>query len=193
MKELIDFFIPYNNENTFLDVDNSTYNEPIFLYSLKDFELKNKENKELKMRSGIIIKDKYSFKDIEKAKKLSEIVVVKSGEDLRSVIEKSTKIFIYGTEFSPRQDFIHQRDSGLNHVLLDIAIKNKIKFIFSIHDYMLLDNVNKAKVLGRLKQNIEMLKKFNAKPIIASFAENKYEIKKDRELLIKLLESNRVY
>lgn len=183
---MVDFFVPNENEEELLNIVGAGSKDIIFLYSMGDFKSAKVANK------GILLKEKYTLNDIFKAQRLAKNVVVKYNDNIRMILEKTKRIIIYGCENENKLDFIHHRNSGLNHILLAIAKKNRIRFLFNFKDFLSLTDNRKAIVLGRLKQNIMLYKKYKVMFNFASFATDKYEIKKDYSSLQKLLESNKI-
>ena len=113
-------------------------------------------------------------------------------KNIREVIEKSYGIYIYGCEFMQRQDFLHYRNSGLNHVLAAIASENRIKFLLNFSDLLNLSNYRKAVVLGRVKQKMRLFGKFKNEFFFASFASDEFGVKKNLDVFKRLIESNKV-
>lgn len=214
---MVDFFIPDGNENELeRHAKHLGIKEYAFLYDFANFQTKkatgdnkksNKENnnencKESKenlhqntrkesAKTGVIIR-KPTLKEVAKAlrTKNCDFVVVKYTDSIRTILEKSRGLYIYGCEEIRRKDHIHYRNSGLNHVLAAIACKNKINFVFNFSDFLDLDRFSKSISLGRLKQNIMLYRKYKVGFSISSFASDKYQIKKDLSIFQKLLESS---
>ena len=62
-----------------------------------------------------------------------------------------------------KKDRLKQRDTGLNHILCKIARdKNKL-ILIDLKEIMEARSEEKAQILGRLMQNIMLLKKYNVK------------------------------
>jgi len=181
-----DFFIPNGNEEQLaarardLGIDDF-----IFLYRPEDYK-KNPHN-----NVGIII-DNPTLSNVRRAKGISNTVVILANDSLRGIIESVPGIYVYGLEMGERKDMLHYRNSGLNHILLSIAKSKNIRFIFNFSQYLTLSNAKKAIVLGRLKQNLVLFRKFKVPFFIASFANSTLNVKKDYSAIIRLLESNMV-
>ncbi len=187
--KMIDFFIPKGNEKELAKRATALgINEFVFLYSLNEYKKKKIDGFE----SGILIDANVKINDVLKAKQMSKFVVVKADDKLRSVIEKCSGIYVYGCEEQDGKDFIHFRNSGLNHILLNIANKKKVKFLFNFSDFLVLNERKKGIVLGRLKQNLMMFKKSDIEHLFVSFAKESCLIKKDYSALKRLVESNMV-
>jgi len=186
---MVDFFVPSGNEEEFAKAAKEIgVDEFVFLYSFKDYKKKLSGEYE----TGVIFEDEVSISMVRKAVQLSDYVVVKAYDNLREVLEKNKRIYVYGLELGEQKDFVHFRNSGLNHVLVKIAKDNKIKFLFNFSEFLSLNPKKRGVVLGRLKQNIELFKKYKVEFSFASFANSKFNIKKGYGAIQKLLESNKL-
>ena len=114
-------------------------------------------------------------KQINKTKGL---MIVKSNPNIsRAIFENKNINIIINLETSPKKDSLHYKISGLNQVLCKLAVKNKIIIGISLQN-ILNTNTNQRKILlGRIIQNIKLCNKYKVKVIIASFAENKWEMR----------------
>lgn len=70
--------------------------------------------------------------------------------------------------FRSKMDFIHHQNSGINHVLCNLANERDIGMFFSLNFVTGLDK-NKAKEFGRISQNIKFCQKYKV-PVLLSFA-----------------------
>jgi RNase P/RNase MRP subunit p30 len=190
---MVDFLVPKGNEDDLLKTARSFGQEDVvMLYSLKDFSNLRNNSASDNYKKGILFKDEASLKLVRKALSMSDYVVVRESEQMRSIMEACPGIYLYGLEFNARSDFVHFRNSGINHILLDIAKKNNISFLFNFSDFLDLDNKKKAIVLGRLKQNLLMFQKYKVNFAFASFASEQSRIKKDLSVFARLIESNKI-
>ena len=121
---------------------------------------------------------------LELKKKISnakDLVVVKANEDLsRHIFDDDRVDIVVGLENLNEKDNLHYRKSGLDHVLCDLANKNKISIGFSFSD--VLHAKDKGKVIGRMMQNAMLCKKYKANVVVASFAKNKYDLRLGNDL-----------
>jgi hypothetical protein len=127
---------------------------------------------------GLLAFPKY----IVKAKKLTKYVFVKSSKDNRFVFEKNKDILVYNLEDTGKRDFIHHRSSSLNQVLCGLANKNNIKVGLSFNSLLKADPIPRAKILGRMKQNIKLCNKYKVSTLVASFANKPYEMRNNKDL-----------
>ena len=79
---------------------------------------------------------------------------------------------IYGLEESYDRDYLHQRKSGLNHIMCELARKNGIAIGFSYGALLGRDIAASSLLMGRMMQNIALCRKYNVKTLIGSFSQN---------------------
>ena len=181
-----DIVFPQNNETEFLEIAGRLGIKKLyFAYDFSEFSNKNIqkklesiENKKINFEAVFLVNQK----NFGSAAKQPIALAAKSSEKDRLFIESKKVKLIYGFEESGRRDFIHQRASGLNHVLCELARKNNVAIGFS---YSSITNSNKAQaavIMGRLMQNISLCQKYKAKTVIASFSGNPYELRSYHDL-----------
>lgn len=84
---------------------------------------------------------------------------------------------IYNNEFGKEKDGIHQRRSGINHIVLREIKKKNIELLCSITELNKLNEEEKAVVMGRIKQNIKQSKRAKVKYELVTLARTKTEMK----------------
>jgi len=143
---MVDFFVPKRNEKQLVEAALAMgITDFVFLYSLEDYKKYSKDDSSY--QKGVLLKDKVTLSRVLKATKLSEYVVVKATEGIRKIMERCKGIYIYGSEMDDKADFVHFRNSGLNHVLMNIAKEKNITFLFNFRDFLELGNKKRAVVL----------------------------------------------
>lgn len=117
-------------------------------------------------------------KRILEAKSKNEISIFSSHDEEfdRKILEKSPpEIFLIN--LAQRKDRQKQRDSGFNHVLAKIAQKSKTKIGINLDEIIESNLKEKAKILGRLRQNITLCNKNKIQMVfIAQKKENQRNI-----------------
>lgn len=109
-------------------------------------------------------------KQIDKLKKENKKVIVQ-GRDIefnRKILEIK-KVNMLVLQSKEGRDKLKQRDSGLNHVLCNIAKENNIALAIDFNEFLekgesslenrRLSGKERAKILGRIMQNIRLAKK----------------------------------
>lgn len=123
----------------------------------------------------------------EKArKKISEgdgkdIIFSSSDDELNRKILEKLKIGILLINLSGRKDFQKQRDSGFNHVMAKIAKKNQVVIGINLDEIITSGKNEKAKIFGRVMQNIRICSKNKLKMKFISpsgkFERNVYDLR----------------
>ncbi len=182
---MMDIVIPDNNEEEFITIAHKLgYKTLHFLYNYGHYHSKKKNFADIaniKIVNGILADSKNLKKIQNKTEEGSVFVAAKSSDKDMEVMEGSLANLIFSFEENQRKDFIHQRASGLNHILCSLARKNNITIGFSFTS--ILNAKNRHEILGRMMQNLRMCKKFKVKTIIASFAKNPYEMRSMHDLM----------
>ncbi|MBU90732.1 hypothetical protein CMO94_04270 [Candidatus Woesearchaeota archaeon] len=183
---MIDIVIPNNNEEEFILVaEKLGFKGICFLYEFNDYSAKQEKfvnnGKKIKIYNGILANHKDIRKISTKLKGANVFIAVKSSNNDREIIEKSSADLIFSLEENTRRDFIHQRASGLNHILCKLAKENKVIVGFSLTS--ILNAGNKHEVLGRIMQNIKICRKFKTKTIVGSFTGKPFEMRSVHDIM----------
>jgi len=176
---MYDVVIPNKNEKQFIEVaEGLGYKGLCFLYNPKDYKVMaaQKYNTKLEIFAGIIC----SPKEISKIKHNSCFTVVKANDKVREIIERFNANAIIGLEDHNNSDFLHHRNSGLNHILAKLATKRKIAISFSFSSIL---NGNRIKLLGRIIQNIKLCQKYKTSVLVGSFATTPPEVRGYSDLI----------
>lgn len=112
----------------------------------------------------------------------SEIIVVHGGSDKvnRQVLDSNKVDILLDPHLGQRRDKMHQRDSGLNQVLVKLAKKNNVAIGISFKNIL----SSRAEDLGRIIQNIELCRKYKVKIVILEYEDRNPE---DVNSLFKVL------
>ena len=111
-----------------------------------------------------------------------EVIATKAGKNLRQVIENSPVEVIFGLEEMSGSDFLHHRASGLNQVLCNLLNKKNKMIGFSFSSLLRASPLKRAQIIGRMRQNFRLCRKYKVKTVIASFARNPYEMRGQADL-----------
>ena len=114
-------------------------------------------------------------KQIQELKKQGKQVIVQAQDDEfnRKIFENKDVNIVIGLELHDRRDKLKQRDSSLNEILAKLAKQNNIKIAININEIQKLDKKQKAIVLARIIQNIQLCKRTGTKIFI--FPEENYQ------------------
>ena len=112
------------------------------------------------MKGDLITNAMISTTNLEQAKRLIKsekhpIIVQAQDENFnRKILEYGKFDILLSIEKTKQQDKPKFLDSGLNHVLAEIASKNKVAIGIDIQEISNLEKKAKAKRLARINQNI---------------------------------------
>lgn len=113
---------------------------------------------------------------IKKAKKSNpgEQIIIRAGDEdfNRKILELKQINVLLAPEQNKEKDKLKQRASGLNEFLCKLASKNNIKIGIDIENLQSLPPRQKAKILARIIQNIQLCKRTKTKIIL--WPEKKY-------------------
>ncbi|MCA9477620.1 MAG: hypothetical protein KC535_00550 [Nanoarchaeota archaeon] len=118
-------------------------------------------------------------KQTPKDEKLSLLtaLVNQKGNDLHIVLGTSlTQVpknahFLVDNEFDEEKDFVHQRRSGLNHVMLKECKQKGVIILFNLSKLRKQPEERISLILGRMKQNAQLCKKYGVPFELVSLAD----------------------
>lgn len=180
-----DIIFPAGNEEEFIGMAKKLNMDGLlFCYNFDSFFLKPREKRVIdgiKVEYGIII----GHQKIDKAKNKNYALLCNSNEraifDIK--FEEKTPLVLYELEGIARNDSLHSRHSGLNHILCSLMKKNSIVLGFSLSQVLNASPLKRAYILGRMMQNIRFARKYNVKMKMASFARTPYEMRAYRDMI----------
>lgn len=119
---------------------------------------------------------------LDKPAPWAAMCIAKAMPDSRGLLEHSPISGVYGLESTSPKDFMHQRASGLNRVLANIAARKKKAIIFDFSSILLGSSDVRSVILGRMSQNIRICRKTKAPMVIASMATTPYMMRPPHDL-----------
>ncbi|MEM4259721.1 MAG: RNase P subunit p30 family protein [Candidatus Woesearchaeota archaeon] len=172
-----DIIFPNNNEISMIEMAVLLgIKELILVYT--DLNVKKIKDERIKLQYGYVIKENEYNKINTLKKKFDYIFAVSS----RKAFENKNVNFIFDMELCYCKDSTHHRNSGLNQVLCKLAKKNKITLCINFNN--LLNAKNKPLILGRIQQNIRLIKKYKNDFVIASFASSIWEMRNPKDISV---------
>lgn len=117
---------------------------------------------------------KKSFKD--------KIIVIQGGDDVINRLAVTSRYvdILLDPHLGERKDKINQKNSGLNHVLCDLAKENNVAIGFSFAS--VLNARKRIDLLARMIQNIILCRKYKVQMVIGSFAKNEDEQRNEKDM-----------
>ena len=181
-----DFVFPKNNELKFIEIAKKLdISKLYFIYNSDDLDsVKAKEiddycNKhDFNCGVGLIFSQKAVNSKIN-----SRLIIAKSSEKDRFLIEGRKVNLIYGFEEVPRKDFLGQKASGLNHIMCRAANKNNVAVGLPYSPLIHEKGFSKSILIGRMMQNIRLCQKYKTKTMIGAFSENPYDLRAPHDLI----------
>ncbi|MFC1800807.1 RNase P subunit p30 family protein [Nanoarchaeota archaeon] len=172
---MYDIVFPKNNENEFIKIAKELgYTNLCFVYNLNEFKKATDGN-----FAGIITDEK----NLNKAKKLADFVILQSSDKDRHLIESGKAEIIFNLETTSRKDFIHHRASGLNQVLCTLLNKKEVAIAFSFNTILKSEGMLRSQIMGRMMQNIRFARKYKFNLLFASFAQSPFEMRAPHDLI----------
>jgi len=122
-----------------------------------------------------------------KQKKLMVFYRPESEEMVRFALEKTTVDAIFGAELINPKDSVHFLRGGLDQVPCKIASEKEKMVGFSFHE--LMEAQNKGKLLGRMKFNVSLCRKYQVKVEFLTFFGHLEEMRSanDLQLFLRIL------
>ncbi len=160
-----DVCIPNNNEEEFIAVAEKLGTKALlFLYEKKEKNLSAiKQKTKTKIFMGTIKgKNKINFAKAEQ----------------QNIADKNCA-FLYGFEDLEKKDSFHYRRSGTNQVLCKLMKTKNKTLVLDMEKIM--TSSDKETMLGRMKQNLMLIKKYDLNLIICSFATKPNNLRSEEE------------
>jgi hypothetical protein len=98
----------------------------------------------------------------------------------RAVIERLKPDIIFDLEQQEKRDFMHSRNSGMNHIIAAFCKRKGISVGFSASS--VIDDKIRARTIGRMRQNIRLCRKYGLHMAVASFAREPYMMRAPQDL-----------
>ncbi|MBD3361293.1 hypothetical protein GF358_00720 [Candidatus Woesearchaeota archaeon] len=168
-----DIVMPCGNEKEFIGMAKKLgFDELVFLYVNKTQFYTEKED--IKITNFLISDEKKVQKGVS--------AFVKAPKDPRLAFEKAKPLCVFGLELQ-KKDFMHHRGSGFNHIMAKAAYQNNVCMGFSFSMVLNACEINRAKIIGRIKQNIILVRKNKVKTVIGSFTNNPMQMRAPKDLV----------
>ena len=124
-------------------------------------------------------------RDIYKVHDLKERAIAEASGNSRDIIAKYGPEIVYNLELAERKDFARSRNSGLDKAICQFAAKNGVIVAFSFSG--ILNSAGLQILLGRIRQNVRLCKKYGVKTAIASLSSVPLEMRSPHDLRAFLL------
>lgn len=111
-----------------------------------------------------------------------QCIVHSDASNDRWLIEKIKPMLMFGFEFQERHDFMHHRNSALNHITAKLMAKNNIIYGFPVAALIHAPQQMQGIILGRFRQNMQMCKKYKVTVVLASFATDPWDMRNLKDM-----------
>jgi ribonuclease P/MRP protein subunit RPP1 len=152
----------------------------------KNIDELKKTVREISRKVGIDIFIGLEAKTIGELEKLVNLrreydVLLVRGSDLnlnRKAVETKEVDILAHPEFD-------RKDSGLNHVMAELAAKNNVAIEINFREILLSSKYTRSKILHHIRKNVKLCKKYKTPVIICSGAISHWQLK-DPKVLISM-------
>lgn len=183
-----DIVLPKNNEEEFIIIAQRLGYSALFLV----YDYQNKKQVEILKEKFSALKHTTKFNlflalkvkptEIAKTRKFADLIFCESSEKNRWLVEKNRNFILYNLEYQQKNDFIHHRNSGLNHILCSFACENNVRIGISFSSLVHAHKKTKSVLIGRISQNIKLCRKYKVQLVLSSFANSVYDMKSPYDL-----------
>jgi len=178
----LDVVFPNKNEKEFIEqAIKLGYSGLIFIYQDKT-KLPDKEK--LKQPNFQIFYGTSLVKPNPSQSKKYDLIIseIPKDKEARAQVENKSMDILFNLENNQREDFLHQRNSGLNHIFCKLAKEKNIQIGISLSNLLNQRPILISKTLGRIRQNLRICRKYGVKTIFASFAKSPLELRSPQDM-----------
>jgi len=114
-----------------------------------------------------------------------DVLIKEGGTDTqnRAFVSDPSIDILMNPELKQTKDTVHQRRSGLNHVLAKLAKRHHLAIGFGFASLLHTKDVARAQILGRMRQNVRICRQFKVPMVVCSYASNVKELRGAKDLL----------
>ncbi len=177
---MLDIVFPEKNEHEFFVMAQQLgYTGLVLVYASKQAaDAAPKPPAGLRVKTAVLAEPRKAYQLREKG----ILTFVQCSDQDRPVLERGSADVLFGAESTQPKDYAHQRGAGLNHVMCELAHKNKVAIGFSFADILATFGSKRAQVLGRMMQNIRLCRKYKTTMLIGSFAHDPWKMRAPHDM-----------
>lgn len=149
-------------------------------------KLKRKADIEILVGAEITAKTKKEIsKEARASLEYADIILANGGSSNvnRSVSECWEVDILCNPEGGVEKDFSDYKNSGVDHIIAKLMAEKFIALEINFSEILNSYGVLRSQILGRMKQNLILAKKYNVPVILASGARDKFAMRSPRELM----------
>ncbi|MBU0757191.1 MAG: hypothetical protein KKF44_03945 [Nanoarchaeota archaeon] len=173
---MFDIVLPQNNELGIIKMAETLgWKELCLAYDRPTDIASFRRKTVIKLISGVVAEPGAEQRFVGKC----DIILSKTfdASTVRTLCERGFAQIFFGLEQSPKPDFMHHRNSGLNHVICEIMKEKGISIALDFSSILNSGGKQRAVLLGRMKQNLVFAKKYALAVVIATFAKEPLEMR----------------
>lgn len=144
-----------------------------------DYSYIRDEYIEKKLGISVVKVDHLETKDKRLLNKLVENKVILGGDEKvnRAAVESKAGLILLHPERHSGSDSFNQRQSGLNSALCRLARKNNVVVGFSFSYVLNSTGKERAKIIGRMMQNVRLCRKYKVDMVLGNFATSAWQLR----------------
>jgi RNase P/RNase MRP subunit p30 len=177
---MMDIVFPEKNEQEFFEMAKKLGYSGLVLVYTSPAAAKSapKAPAGFNVRTAVLAEPKKAFQ----LRSQGILTFVQCSDQDRAILERGSADVLFGAESTQPKDYMHQRGSGLNHVMCALAKKNRVAIGFSFAKILESSGSQRAQILGRMMQNIMLCRKYKVKTVIGSFAKDPWKMRSPHDL-----------
>ncbi len=175
----IDIVFPKNNEKEFLKIAKALgKKEIIFVYAPKEYK-EWKEKEAIMVKTAILApaKEGYYLKQ-----KYPQLLIKANQETDKWAVEHVKPWVMYGFEEGEKKDFMHHRNSGIDHILAHQMAEHGVSYGFSVGSLLHATPEQRAILLGRMRQNLFILKKAKVPVYLVTLTSDPFDLRNEKDV-----------
>jgi len=124
-------------------------------------------------------------KNARNALEPADIILVDGGDEAinRKASECWEVDILAHPERNSNKDFMHQRNSGIDHIMARFMHERCIAIEISFAEVLNSSGISRARILGRMRQNVILAKKYKTPVVLTSGARDKWGLRAPGDLM----------
>ena len=180
-----DIVFPEGNEEKFIETaERLSFEGLVFAYKFekKKAEFFRKKIESLQKKTDVRLNVVFEAEDAKthQIRSMGEKSISKADRNPREIMAKHQPCMAYGLELSEEKDFAKARNSGLDRPICQFAKKNDVAMVFSFSS--VLETDKPEELLGRMRQNVKLCRKYQLTTIIASLAKRPEQMRNPHDI-----------
>ncbi len=118
-------------------------------------------------------------KDVQRLYQKVDLIMANGGEEkINRTICETPQIDIIN------HPYLHQRNSGINHVLSKLMVENNISVNINLKDILQHRGYFKAKILNQINQLLMLQRKYKFRTVISSGSQSFYDVRSPESIIL---------